>query len=240
MRFNLFGAAFVTAYGFAAWDWGTTGFHVEDEGWLEEDTKHGGVDKLGHMWTGAVIGGIAAHRYGLYGYEPRRAALYGAGSSMLFTTVVELGDGISGEHGFSWEDMAFNAAGAGFELARRWYPEFGERVHFRWEWFPSRTFREGETDDPTTDYAGSRYFLAFPLRAWGVDQSPFRWLELQAGFLARGYDDDAEFYDRERAAFLGVGVNVTAVIEAWRGHSARHVFDYFQLPGVSAWAEFEE
>ena len=51
-------------FGINNWDWGTSGFHFESEGWFGTDTKYGGMDKLGHAYTGYVADGIllAAHR----------------------------------------------------------------------------------------------------------------------------------------------------------------------------------
>jgi len=48
---NLIGAGVVTAWGIAFWDYFTIDPVVGDEGWFGEDTKYGGADKLGHLYS---------------------------------------------------------------------------------------------------------------------------------------------------------------------------------------------
>jgi len=236
---NAGGAAGITVYGFVFWDWGSSSFGVENEGGLEDDSKHGGADKLGHAWAAYALTGASAALYRDWGYDRNQAALYGSGTSLLITTIIEVGDGFSGDHGFSTDDLLANIAGVGFEYCRQIYPPLAKRVMYRWEWTPSEVFWEGEAD-PSTDYSGSRYLLAFPLRGWGATGKPWRWLELQAGVYAQGYAEAAPFFDQERATFVGVGLNLTAILEDAFDSSALYVFDYFQLPGISVRTEWVE
>lgn len=236
---NAGGAAGITLYGLAFWDWGSSSFDLGDEGYLQDDTKEGGADKLGHAWAAYALTGASAALYRSWGYDVNQAALYGSGTSLLITTIIEVGDGLSREFGFSKEDLLANTLGVGFEYLRQIYPALGKRVMYRWEWTPTEVFWEGEAD-PTTDYSGSRYLLAFPLRGWGATGRPWRWLELQAGLYAQGYADAAPFFDQERAAFVGIGLNLTAILEEAFDSSALHVFDYFQLPGISLRNEWVE
>ena len=45
---NLVGAAVVTAWGVAFWDYFTNTPVMGNEGWFGKDTKYGGADKFGH------------------------------------------------------------------------------------------------------------------------------------------------------------------------------------------------
>jgi hypothetical protein len=227
----------VVAYGALMWDWGEdTRFRTMDEGWFGADTRHGGADKLGHAYTGAVATAIGAALYRRWGYAEAEAARLGALSGLLLTTAVEVGDGFSPDHRYSWEDQLSNMAGVGIEYLRLRHPWLRERMHFRWEYFPSPAVRRGGHYDITTDYSGSRWMLAFPLRAWGTRNTALKWLELQVGYGTRGYAgrDEKYFDEATRHPYVGVGIHVPLVLEAFgvRG-GVRRIFEYIQIPGTA-------
>lgn len=217
----------MVVYGFSAWGWGTSGFSTTSEGWFEADTKYGGADKIGHAYTGYFISDLLAERYVAWGYDEDSAALMGAGSSALFTTVIELGDGISSEYGFSGEDLAMNLAGAAFSWARRKIPEAAHLLDFRIEYLPSEQVTSGDDLDVTTDYDGMKHLLAFKFSGLSCCRSTWwRFLEVHAGYYTRGYGDPDE-PDR-RIAYGAIGLNVGEVVAAVWGRTA--VFDYYQVP----------
>jgi hypothetical protein len=226
----------VTAYGFTTWNWGGSGFASTSERWFGRDTEHGGADKFGHAYTGAVSTALSASLYRHWGYGEEQAARLGAFSGLLLTSAVELGDGFSPDHGFSWEDQIANMAGVGLEYLRLRHPAWRERVHFRWEYFPSPAVRHGKHSDITTDYSGSRWMLAFPLRAWGAQDLTFKHFELLAGYGTRGYAKrDREFFDEpSRHPFIGVGIHIPLVLDAFGASPrAQRVFEYIQIPGTA-------
>jgi len=226
----------VSAWGFTMWDWGDSGFEARSEGWFGKDTRHGGADKVGHAYTGAVVTALAATLYRRWGYDEASAAQLGAFSSLLFTTAVELGDGFSAEHKFSWEDQVSNMLGVGLEYMRLSNPALRERVHFRWEYFPSPAVRRGEHYDITTDYSGSRWVLAFPLRAWGFENSAAKWIELQVGYGTRGFArrDERHFDEARRYPFVGVGIHIPLALESLgASRGTQRVFEYIQIPGTA-------
>ncbi len=236
LMLNLGIVAGVSLYGFTMWDWGESGFAFQSEGWFGRDTSSGGADKLGHAFTGAAATAIAASLYRRWGYDDAEAARMGALSGLLLTTAVEIGDGFSPDHGFSWEDQIANMAGVGLEYLRQRYPAVRERVHFRWEYFPSRAVREGRHHDIMTDYAGSRWLLAFPLRGWGADGPVLRWVELQVGYGTRGFSerDRAQFPAAKRHPFVGIGIHVPLVLESLGARpGVSRAFEYIQIPGTA-------
>lgn len=235
-RLNLGIVAGVTTYGVAAWEWGQSGFHTRSEGWFGMQTRHGGADKLGHAYSGAVTTAITAGLYRRWGYDDIRAARLGAGSGLLLTTAVELGDGLSPEHGFSWEDQLVNMAGVGLEYLRQRHPDLAQRLQFRWEYWPSPAVRHGDHFDITTDYSGSRWLLALPLRGWGVTGSWLGWLEIQAGYGTRGFAErDRPYFDGpSRHPFIGVGIHMPLVLGRLGASSdVQRVFEYLQIPGTA-------
>lgn len=229
--------AVAAAYGFSMWDWGESGFGFEREGWFGRDTGHGGADKLGHAYAGAVTTAISASLHRRWGYDDEAAARRGAITGLVLTTAVEIGDGFSPDHGFSWEDQAVNMAGVGFEYLRQRHPALRERVHLRWEYFPSPAVRHGEHADILTDYSGSRWLLAFPLHAWGARDNALRWFELHIGYGTRGFAGrDRRYFDvPRRHPYIGIGLHMPRVIRklGWSSASGR-AFEYLQIPGT-AW-----
>jgi hypothetical protein len=220
--------AAVVTYGFTFWDWGSTSFRTTTEHWFKGDTSYGGVDKVGHAYTGFLIGSLLAHRYAAWGYEREEAAAYGALSSLAFTTLVEVGDALSDSYGFSREDAVMNATGAAFSWLRERSPTLQGLVDFRIQYLPSEAVWEGETVDLVTDYDGMRHLLAFKLA--GLPGCAERWprfIELHVGYYTRGFAQDDE---RDRRVLYGaIGLNVNEVVAAlWKRRS--RVFEYYQLP----------
>jgi hypothetical protein len=148
-------------------------------------------------------------------------------------TITEIGDGFSRVHGFSWEDEVMNTVGVGLAYLRHRFPAFKEKVDFRMEWVPSPTFRNDERYDPFTDYSGQKYLLAFKPDGFLKTGDPIlKALEIHVGYYTRGYvtGDDKYFSGKHRYGYVGIGLNVTYLLERLTGHRARGVFDYLQVP----------
>jgi hypothetical protein len=217
----------VLVYGIGNWDWGSSDFSSSNEGWFGADTKFGGSDKAGHAYTGYLVSELLADRYAAWGYDDSHAALMGAGSSALFTTLIEAGDGFSSEYGFSREDFAMNLFGAALSYMHRLVPSATDLIDFRIEYIPSDAIRSGREQDVVTDYDGMRHLFAFKLGGLPACRGTWwRFLELHAGYYTRGYDNPAKS-DR-RVIYGAIGVNLTEVITSlWR---RTRVFDYYQMP----------
>jgi hypothetical protein len=232
---NLGIAAVITGYGFAQWGWGESDFAYNSEGWFGSDTDSGGADKMGHAYTGAVITAISSSLCEGWGYENNDAAFLGACSGLLATTLIEVGDGFSDEHGFSWEDQAFNVAGVGFEYLRQRFPDFGKRVQFRWEYFPTAQVRDGKEMDIFTDYEGSRWMLAFPLKGWMRERSWLDWVDVLVGYGTRDFEDrQGQLSGRgDRHPFIGIGIHIPLAKERLHIGGSNRFFEYFQIPGTA-------
>lgn len=85
-----------------------TGLHSFNDGreWLQ-------MDKAGHLFSAYFLGEMGHAAFSHCGMRPGPARWVGAGAGLLFLTTVELLDGTSAAWGFSWWDMAANAAGTG-------------------------------------------------------------------------------------------------------------------------------
>lgn len=223
----------ILGIGVAGWDYGSHSFHTANEGWFDNDTPYGGADKLGHAFTCYALASVYNRIYKDWGYSKNDAILLGAANSWLTMSLIEIGDGFSVSEGFSWQDEIMNTVGVGMAYLRHRFPAVRERVDFRWEWFPSPAARSGERFDVFTDYSGQKFLLAFKLDGWLRTGSPIlKLLDLQVGYYTRGYvSGDKDYFDgKHRFGFIGIGLNMTYLLERLTGHRASGVFDYIQVP----------
>lgn len=240
-------AASITALGFRSWNWGdSSSFHITNEGWFGNDTKSGGIDKLGHAYAGYAISEFFQYRLLASGggYDRQTAALHAALFSAVMVTYIEGFDGFTGSQGFSREDMVMNAAGIGFSYLRGVYPGLADKLDFRAQYRPSRSvgFR------PLTDYERQNFRLVLKPAGFEFGQgSRLRYLEFHLGYQATGFDRDAGYTDadKKRELFLGLSVNFDKLFFKRRRDRASRgerrlstALRYFQVPGTSIDATF--
>ncbi|SMF39529.1 DUF2279 domain-containing protein [Pseudobacteriovorax antillogorgiicola] len=222
---------FVTYLGVKSWDWGSSRFKFNDEGWFSADTGSGGQDKLGHFYSSYIMAEFLytqARKARPQGMERNDyPGLY----AWLIMLYVEVFDGVSKDHGFSYEDLIMNSSGIGLAMLRDRYPKLAETMDFRIEYSPKRFV---ETKHPITDYMNQRYMVV--LKPAGFDSladTPLKYFEFSAGYFARGFkNDDPEI----RETFVGVGLNLNELLfkPATRHFSYAHhgndFFNYVQVP----------
>jgi hypothetical protein len=237
-------AAAISIGGFTKWNWGNSSFRFNSEGWFGKDTASMGMDKLGHAYSAYVLTEFFSD--GLEKkYPGDRSGLYtSAILSMGLMTYIEVFDGFSGDHGFSYEDLVVDAAGALFSVARRSVPGLRDKIDFRLLYVPSKStwralscFPEPHCDrnggtvrGPFTDYSHQRYLLALKLSGFDkLERTPLRLLELHGGYYARGFTREEK--DRgdplRRRLFVGVGLNVGELLFPGRRRG---------IPGLAKWA----
>jgi len=232
LALNLTAVGAITAVGAAQWDYGDTSFRTESEGWFDYDTKYGGADKFGHAFGAYSLTAVFNNIYKHWGYSDEQSIRGGTLSSWSLMTLTEIGDGFSSSQGFSWEDEVMNTVGVAMAYMRYRFPHLKDKVDFRMEWFPSVSFRNGERNDPFTDYSGQKYLLAFKPDGFFETGNPIlKALELHLGYYTRGYTSDHTYFDGEhRIGYIAIGLNVTYLMEKLTGHRASNIFDYIQVP----------
>ncbi|MFV8781882.1 DUF2279 domain-containing protein [Microbulbifer sp. SA54] len=201
----------ITYLGAKEWNWGSSSFKFNEEGWFGMDTGSGGVDKLGHMYSSYLITEAIGHGLSRNN-EADFAATYSALWASSLMLYVELFDGYSADHGFSYEDVVFNSTGIALSYFRTRYPELKQLVDYRLDYIPSKAMKGFH---PVTDYTGMRYLLAF--KAAGVPKlkkTPLRYLELNLGYSAQGFKaaDAPYFPERETELFVGISLNLDELI----------------------------
>lgn len=225
------GIGAITVWGLANWDYGERTLHSGHESWFGADTPEGGADKAGHLYTGYLMTRAFTGLYRHWHHERDAAAREALVSTLVLTSFIELGDGFS-SYGISHEDMIMNIAGGliGYQFAI--HENWQRRLDLRMEYVPSGN------PDPLTDYQHARYLVALKLNGFtALERTPLQWLELHAGYYVRGYDDP-EARDR-RISYVGLGINVSALLQRAGWRRTAKVLQFYQLPGTSMRADHE-
>ena len=229
---NVTGALGIIGWGVFNWDYFQRSPRAKSEDWFERDTKEGGADKLGHLWTTYAASHMFAGFYRDAGYSSANSNLYGTASGFGLMGLMELGDSFS-DFGFAYEDMIGNTVGAAAAYVLGAYPALGRKFDLRVEYRPD--FNEEFRIDAFTDYESHKYLLAIKLEGFDfIEFDPLRYLEIHLGFFARGYDafTPSGPDNREQTYYLGFGINVTRLIRPLWDTS---LFNYFQVP-ATYWA----
>ena len=221
---NLGMVSLITVWGVLNWDYFQNAPVATSEGWFGRDTSEGGADKLGHAYTSYAMTHGFADLYREWGFNGKEAVLYGSLSALGTQTFMEFGDSFS-RYGFSYEDFIANTVGTAAGYLSWHYPELGRKVDFRVEYIPTL-----DSLDVFTAYEEYKYVVALKLNGFErLRDTPLGYLELQVGYFARNYDDQAPFND-ERNLYVGVGLNVSHVLRKLGFGKTASFFNYYQLP----------
>jgi len=227
---NLIGAGLVAVWGTAFWDYFTIQPVVNNEGWFGKDTKYGGADKFGHMYSTYLWSLGFSSLYEYWGMSDDDALLYGPLTSLVFQGLMEVGDSFSSSQGFSYEDMVMNTIGAGFYYVREKYPEVKRKVDFRLEYIPDFN----SNVDFFTQYNSMKYLMALKFSGFdSMEDTPMKYFELQLGYYTRGYSEHTKYAETERVTYVGIGINTSEVLKAIGWKKTSKIFNYYQLPYTS-------
>jgi hypothetical protein len=222
----------ISIFGIAKWNWGSSDFNFNNEGWFGEDTGSLGMDKLGHAFTTYLLTEYLTQRILQESVDPRGAAFTAAGLAMGVFTYVEILDGFSGDHGFSTEDLIADAAGAAFSILRSTVPGLSEKLDFRIEYIPSGN----DKISPVSDYSGQKYLMVLKLAGFEpIADTPLRFIELQAGYYARGFTDEERKDGDElrREPYVAIGFNLQELFanqDSVVALMAQRGLEYVQVP----------
>lgn len=222
--------AVIMGYGIAEWDYNKSSFHFKNEGWFGRDTSYAGLDKLSHAWSCYVMSHLFSYLYQKWDYTEKEANLYGTLSSFGVNAVMEVADGFSPSQGFSYEDTIMNLLGCGFGYIRAEYPDLARKIDFRLEYTPKF---DSEDLKIGTRYERHKYLIVAKADGFDFIENPYlRYLELQLGYSAHGYDhyEKTGPDERHRHLYAGVGINVSKILQKYVNTT---VLDYVQLPYTS-------
>lgn len=215
-------------------------FHFHDEGFFGRDTDNVGVDKFAHAYNSYVIA------EGLYARMKRKTG--GGFKSALTSGIIAMGlqaygevyDGVEKSSGWSMQDVAFNIMGAGFSILRNSVPGLQDKLDFRLLLIPNHQIYS---------FAGKEHFrqehflLALKLSGFETfDHSVLRFVELQAGYSARGFTprERARGETPQRRPFVGIGINLGELLFDSPGSPVERAMktglNYIQLPYTAIYA----
>jgi len=224
---GLASGAAIMAWGAAFWDYSFDTSKIANEGWFGKDTKYGGADKMGHVYSTYLWSLGFSSLYEYWGVNEEDAMLYGPLSSWFFQFMMEIGDSSAGDDmGFSYEDVVMNTVGAAFYYFREKYPAVKEKLDLRIEYIP-----EFGNKSFFTQYNSMKYLVAMKFSGFeSMDSNLLKYGELQLGYYTRGYKDPDEYSQKERTAYIGVGINISKVLSDLGWIKTGKVFNYYQLP----------
>ncbi len=224
---NLIGAGVVTLWGVAFWDYFKSEPVLGHEGWFGADTKYGGADKFGHMYSTYLWSLGFGSLYESWGMGTEEAAIYGSLTSWTFQAIMEIGDSFSPSQGFSYEDMVFNTLGAAFYYVRERYPSLKNKLDMRIEYVPSF---ESEADF-FTQYNSMKYLFALKFSGFdSMKHNVMRYGEFHLGYYTRGYQNDEAYSKTERVVYAAIGINLAQIIGETGWEKTSKVFNYVQMP----------
>ncbi len=213
--------------GVKSWNWGSSNsFKFNDEGWFGTDTGSAGADKLGHMYSSYLINEIFNKRLLNKTDDKMQAAMYSAVFSSSIMLMVEIFDGYSVDHGFSYEDLILNSVGIGVSYLKNTVPGLDDKLDLRIEY--SSTEEHG--DHPVTDYSGYTYSAALKLGGFeDLKETPLKYIELQVGYHAEGFKSNEQYYfpEKRTEVYFAIGIDLTEVFfKPLKNYTKNPLVDY--------------
>ena len=215
----------VTANSLVAYDTNHP-FRIHHEGWFGEDTVNGGADKASHLTDYYVIQGLFEDAYKMIGYSDNEAIVWGTGLAIATGLANELSDGFT-RHGFSWEDLAMDSAGAltGSLVA---VTHTRDLFSMRTSHLPSSTY--------THDVYSADFKFSGLGRRLGVNLGPLRWLLFSVTYGSKGYRVTPPI-EKQRLLGFEIGLNLQQILfdlkvsrGTWWGYALHVVGDNIRFP----------
>lgn len=197
------------------------------------------MDKMGHIYASYQLGTLGANTLNWAGVSRKDQLIYGATLGFSFLTVVEVLDGFSQEWGFSWSDIAANAAGTGLYIGQDllWHEQ---RILFKYSFHRTSYAQqrpdklgEGFSEEFLKDYNGQTYWLSFNLKSFLKGESIPNWLNVAFGYGAEGMltgspnDDLFSDQNRIRQYYLSLDIDLSRI--KTKSHFLKTLFDVLNV-----------
>lgn len=223
-------------------DYPHSSFHTVDDSseWLQ-------MDKAGHLFTTYHMGSFGANTLKWAGANKKSQLLFGSTIGFAFMTVVEVFDGNSSQWGFSWSDMAANAAGTSLYVSQellwkeqRIVPKFSFHTT---EYASIRPNVLGSSfaQQILKDYNGQTYWLSANLHSFFKQSKIPKWLNIAVGYgadgLITGRNEPSNLFlypetKRTRQFYLSLDADLTKINT--KSHFLKTVFTIFNSIKIPA------
>ena len=201
-------------------DYPRSNFHTINDGneWMQ-------MDKIGHAFSSYQLGRLGAESLEWSGVSKKNQLIYGATIGFTFLTAVEILDGFSKEWGFSWTDMASNAAGTTLFVGQELLWE-EQRILLKYSFHRTKYAKlrpeklgDGLLEEFLKDYNGQTYWLSINLKSFFRDSKLPNWLNVAIGYGADGMltgenePNNLMFpnQDRTRQFYISLDVDLTKI-----------------------------
>jgi uncharacterized protein YfiM (DUF2279 family) len=181
------------------------------------------MDKLGHVFSSYQLGSLGASTLNWAGVRKKDQLLYGSTLGLGFLTAVEIMDGFSEEWGFSWSDMAANAAGTGLYVGQELLWE-EQRILIKYSFHRTQFAQQrpdklgnGLAEEFLKDYNGQTYWLSANINSFLKIKGVPNWMNIAFGYGAEGMltgdANDPSFpnQDRIRQYYLSLDVDLSRI-----------------------------
>ncbi|MGH2574727.1 MAG: DUF2279 domain-containing protein [Ignavibacteria bacterium] len=161
-------------------------------------------DKVGHIFDGVFIHNLYKGAFEWSGFKPTTAMWMGTLFSIAYLTDVEIEDGFAREWGFSPGDEIANVLGAFYPVAQYYWKPLRE-VNFKWSYYPSPEFLEGEKKGAfIDDYNGQTVWMSIGINPFLPKAAKKYWpdfLNIAVGYGVENYTDYNKRYPNFYIAF---------------------------------------
>ncbi|WP_283637455.1 DUF2279 domain-containing protein [Aquaticitalea lipolytica] len=217
-------------------DYPRSKFHTLNDAdeWLQ-------MDKVGHVFSSYQIGRAGANILNWSGVSKKNQLVYGSTLGFTFLTAVEVFDGFSEEWGFSWSDMAANAAGTGLYVGQELLWE-EQRITLKYsfhqtKYAPQRPDKLGEgfIEEMLKDYNGQTYWLSANVHSFFKESQIPKWLNVAIGYGADGMltgksetvNNLIISHQRKRQFYLSLDVDLSRI--ETKSHVLKTIFEVFNV-----------
>ena len=159
-------------------------FYNDSRGYLQ-------VDKAGHVYGSYLESYIGYQALRCAGVKKDKALLFGGTLGIILQTPIEVWDGLYEGWGFSWSDMAANAAGSAIVIGQELlWDEQVAKYKFSFSPSPYAKQANGYLGDGFgqlfNDYNGHTYWLSTGITRIVPDKRLPDWLNIAVGYSANG------------------------------------------------------
>ena len=217
-------------------DYPRSKFHTLNDAdeWLQ-------MDKVGHVFSSYQIGRAGANILNWSGVSKKNQLVYGSTLGFTFLTAVEVFDGFSEEWGFSWSDMAANAAGTWLYVGQELLWE-EQRITLKYsfhqtKYAPQRPDKLGEgfIEEMLKDYNGQTYWLSANVHSFFKESQIPKWLNVAIGYGADGMltgksetvNNLIISHQRKRQFYLSLDVDLSRI--ETKSHVLKTIFEVFNV-----------
>lgn len=217
-------------------DYPRSKFHLINDAdeWLQ-------MDKLGHAFSAYQLGKAGADVLKWSGVRKKDQLIYGATLGFTFLTAVEVLDGFSAEWGFSWSDMAANAAGTALYVGQELLWE-EQRILLKYSFHQTEyasqrpdKLGDGFLEELLKDYNGQTYWLSANVNSFVKSSKLPAWLNVAFGYggegMLTGKNEDVDNFfisqNRQRQYYLSLDVDLSKI--KTNSRLLRSLFDVFNM-----------